>query len=200
MPEKLIIGLTGPTGAGKSSLRDIFEQLGCVYVDTDILARRVTEKGSSSLARIAKVFGSDILLPDGSLDRRKLASRAFSTKVSTAVLDLLTHPAIIDMSLKIIEDSDKSVAVIDAPLLFEAGMDSLCHAVIAVTADDDVRLHRIMERDGLDEKSAGQRMNAQHSSAWYEERSDHVIRNDSDFSSLEQNAKRIFLKLTEGKK
>ncbi len=180
-----VLGLTGGTGSGKSSLRPFFEQHGFVYIDTDLLARKVTDPKLPYLGSIVRVFGENEICKDGKLDRRALAKKAFSSSVSTAVLNLLTHPAIIEMSLDIIDScGENGKAVIDAPLLFEAGMDRICDKVLAVTAPAEVRIKRIMKRDGISEEEARLRTERQHDDLFYRENADYVLVNDSDIASL----------------
>lgn len=185
-----VLGLTGGTGSGKSSLRPIFEEYGYVYIDTDKLARKVTEPDSPYLSRIIRVFGEEDVCKDGILDRRALAKKAFSSKVSAAVLNLLTHPAIIEMSMDIINTcGEEGKAVVDAPLLFEAGMDRICHKVLAITAPAEKRIERIIARDGISEEEAWLRIERQHDDEFYKANSDFVIVNDSGIDELIDKAK-----------
>ncbi len=187
-----VLGLTGGTGSGKSSLRPIFEEYGYVYIDTDKLARKVTEPDSPYLSRIIRVFGEEDVCKDGMLDRRALAKKAFSSKVSAAVLNLLTHPAIIEMSMDIINTcGEEGKAVVDAPLLFEAGMDRICHKVLAITAPAEKRIERIIARDGISEEEARLRIERQHDDEFYKANSDFVIVNDSGIDELIDKAKRL---------
>ncbi len=187
-----VLGLTGGTGSGKSSLKTLLEELGYVYIDTDVLAKKVMDPNLPYLGRILNAFGEEDIYKDGILDRRALASKAFSSHISTAVLNLLTHPAIIEMSLVIIKTCGKNgKAVIDAPLLFEAGMDSICDAVLAVIAPAEIRIERIMKRDGISEEDARLRLQRQHDDEFYRENADYVLINDSDIASLESKAKKL---------
>lgn len=187
-----VLGLTGGTGSGKSSLNPLFKELGYVYIDTDMLARRVMDPDLPYLSRIIRVFGENGICKDGILDRRALAKKAFSSRVSTAVLNLMTHPAIIEMSLDIIDScGENGKAVIDAPLLFEAGMDRICDKVLAITAPADIRIERITKRDGISEEEARLRIERQHDEAFYRENADYVLINDTDIASLESKAKKL---------
>lgn len=187
-----VLGLTGGTGSGKSSLRPIFEKYGYVYIDTDKLARKVTDPDLPYLSRIIRVFGKNEVCKGEELDRHALAKKAFSSSVSTAVLNLLTHPAIIEMSLDIIKEcGENGKAVIDAPLLFEAGMDKLCNAVLAVIAPTEKRIERIKARDGISEEEAKLRIERQHDDSFFTENCDYVLVNDFDFAALEEKAKQL---------
>ncbi len=179
-----VIGLTGPTGAGKSVVADIFRENGALIIDTDRIAREIVEPQSTCLAALKSAFGKDILNPDGSLDRAALAKKAFASKESQQLLNSITHPAIIARSRDILSLSDAAVAVIDAPLLFESGMDTLCDVTVAVLAPKETRLSRIMKRDGIAEERALERINIQPDDEFYRSRATHTLINDGDTKAL----------------
>jgi L-threonylcarbamoyladenylate synthase len=165
-----VVGLTGPTGAGKTTVANAWRRLGVPIIDTDILARQVVEPGSPCLAQLAKAFTSAILNADGSLNRAELARRAFANEEGRAKLNAITHPAIMDLANNLLEeaaDNGHPAAVVDAPLLFEAGMDTICTHVVAVLSPAEQRLARIMARDNIDEDAARQRMSAQQADNFY---------------------------------
>ena len=173
----IVIGLTGPTGAGKSSVAKELAALGCAVVDCDRIARQVTDSCVPCLQSLAEEFGSDIL-QEGVLDRKLLAARAFASPEKTRKLNELTHPWILGETKAQIQaalDAGKPFVVVDAPLLFEAGVDVLCDEIVAVTVPFEKRLQRIMKRDHISEELARARMAAQHPESWYEERAGKVI-------------------------
>ena len=173
-----IIGLTGPTGSGKSTVSEIFREQGFEIINADELAREAVSKGGVCLKQLSLVFGSDIIDINGSLDRRLLARRAFSSKDNTAMLNEITHPHIFLLSLKRCReyiDSGRNKIVFDAPVLFESNSDLMCDSVISVIAPKAVRIERLKQRDGIDEKSIEERINAQHDDSYYIGRSDFVI-------------------------
>lgn len=180
-----VIGLTGPTGAGKSTVAAAFAKAGALIVDADRLAREVVEKGHPCLLALASHFGNDILNADGTLCRPALAAKAFACAEETQRLNDITHPFIIARSRDILQSSNAPLAVIDAPLLFESGMDGMCDQTVAVLAPDDTRLARIMERDGIDADKARQRMNAQPHEEFYRERATHILRNEGTLDAFE---------------
>jgi len=154
-----IIGVTGPSGAGKGLFCSYLAEWGCTVIDCDKIARTVTKRGSDCLAELAKAFGAEILTKDGRLNRRKLASIAFSDPKKTELLNQITHPPI----LKIIDDKikkAKSTVALDAPLLFEGGLDAVCDIVVVIEADEETRLDRIMARDRLTREAAVTRLKA----------------------------------------
>lgn len=178
--KRFIIGLTGQTGAGKSTVAKILEENGLFIINADSVAREVVEKGEPTLLKLANSFGDDILNSDGTLNRKLLASRAFSSRENTDLLNSITHPAITErIRLKIsqaFENGEKAV-VIDAPQLFESGENEMCNIIVTVAAPLEIRLHRIMNRDGVTEDEAALRINAQLSEEYYIKNSDIVIRN-----------------------
>ena len=176
------LGLTGPTWAGKSTVARLLEQNGIPLVDADAIARTVTEKGSPVLSALADTFGKDILFPDGSLDRRALAAVAFSSKENTERLNAVSHPAILVRIRRALADATGDAVVLDAPLLFETGLDALCDHTVAIVADEAVRLARITARDGISEEAAKKRMAVQPDTAFYAAHADILLYNNGDRS------------------
>ncbi len=171
----IILGLTGPTGAGKTTVTEIAEKMGVQVINCDLIARQAVIKGSEGLNSLTKVFGKDILLKDGSLNRKKLAEKAFSSKENTELLNKTLLPFI----CKIIENtinSDKVLLV--APTLFESGLNLKCNKTIAVLSDMKIRLSRITERDGIDIDSALLRINAGKSDEFYLKNADRCFYNN----------------------
>lgn len=186
---RTIIGLTGPTGAGKSSLHKTAQNLGFKVVDCDIIARKAVEKGTDGLMALVKVFGEDILNEDKTLNRKKLAEIAFSTKEKTEILNKTIFPFIIRLVEEEINSSSK--IILDAPTLFESGINEMCQKTVAVLADEKTRLTRIMERDGIDEKTAFIRMNAGKSDDFFKENADYILYNNGDLAELKLNFQTI---------
>lgn len=185
--KKIVIGMTGPTGSGKSTVGKLLCERGFKIVDADKVARRVTEKGSPTLSELCSAFGDDILLASGELDRAELAKRAFADKQSLEKLNSITHPAIIALirsEIASLQASGEEKIILDAPQLFEAGADTLCDYIISVLADMETRLGRIMARDNISREQALSRINAQKSDEFFVENSSLVIYNDSDTEAL----------------
>lgn len=198
MNKLLVIGLTGPTGAGKSELTTILREEQIPVVDTDRLAREVVEPGGACLAGLVAAFSPAILLPDGSLDRKALAARAFASSETAQQLSALTHPYIIARTKVILKElaaAGEPLAVVDAPLLFESGMDALCDHTIAVTAPAARRLARICGRDGITEEQARRRMAAQQSDAFYAEQADEVLPNDGTLADFQGRARALAVRM-----
>ena len=185
---KKIIGLTGPTGAGKSSACAICKELGIKHIDCDIIARKATEKGEEGLLAVVKAFGEDILNADGTLNRKALAEKAFKDADSTDLLNKTLLPIIHKMVLNEI-DCDR--VLLDAPTLFESGVNEICHKTVAVLADREIRLKRILSRDNITTEQALLRINAGKTDDFYKEKCDFVIYNNAD----EHTFKKDFLNL-----
>lgn len=180
----VIIGLTGQTGAGKSTVAGLLRGQGLAVLNADELSRAVMLPGSKVLTDLAGAFGADILLPDGSLDRPLLARRAFSSPEQTARLNAVTHPAIIHNMHAEIERAFRAGAkavVLDAPQLFESGENQICDFVVAVTAPEALRMERIIKRDQISEESARLRANAQKSETYYRKHADLLVRDFPPF-------------------
>lgn len=193
-----IIGLTGPTGAGKSTAAQFFEKNGFVIVDADKIARLALSAGSSCLTQVCGVFGNDILNGDGSLNRRKLAQRAFADKESTQMLNDITHPWIFLRVLRECRqniDNGKNRILFDAPVLFESFSDIMCDVVVSVVAPKEIRLERLVQRDGLSAEQIKKRMSAQHDNDFYISRSDFVIDGSLSFDEIGAAVSEIVQKL-----
>ncbi len=158
----LRIGLTGGIGAGKSALSATFAQCGAIIVDGDVIAREVVAPGTEGLVSLVEAFGSDILLPDGSLDRPALAAKAFADDDARKTLNGIVHPLVGKRRAEIIAAvGEDAVVVEDIPLLVESGMAPLFPLVVVVHADVEVRVRRLVEQRGMSEEDARARIAAQ---------------------------------------
>ncbi|MCM1523565.1 MAG: dephospho-CoA kinase [Ruminococcus sp.] len=200
MSEPLIIGLTGQSGAGKTTVSRIFAAEGFSVVNADEISRKVTEKGSPCLNRLAECFGGDILFPDGSLDRKKLGSMVFSDRAMLQRLDGIIYPYIneeIYLEIKRLAAEGARLILLDAPTLFEAGADKLCGVTVSVTAREDIRERRITERDNISSEEAKKRFRSQLSEEFFTAHSDHIITNDRSPQDLERSARETAEKIKE---
>lgn len=189
-----IIGLTGPTGAGKSNLTETAQNLGFKVIDCDKVARKAVEKGSQGLKALVKVFGADILLENGELDRKALARKAFSTPENTELLNKTLFPFITQLVEK---EFDCDLVLLDAPTLIESGLDSKCHKVIGIWADPEIRLERICQRDGLGLEDAKIRLNAGKDESFYKENTDILIYNNGEISEFRKEFEEILTEIKE---
>lgn len=190
----IILGITGPTGAGKTTVSKIIENMGIKVIDTDITAREIVEPGKPALSRLAEAFGDRILNPEGTLNRKTLARIAFSDKESLLTLNKITHFYIAEEVNKIIENYPGDIIGIDGAALIESGIAKTCTRVLSVLADNDIRKERIMARDSLSEADAELRMSSQKNNSFYIENSDYIVYNNGR-EGLEEEISKIISEL-----
>ncbi len=192
--QKFIVGLTGPTGSGKSTATKVAESLGYFCIDADKISRQVTEKGSPLLPILQKEFG-DILNNDGSLNRAALASVAFKNEDTVKKLNSIMLPHILSIIENIIKSSNCRFILLDAPTLFEAGANALCQKTVGVIADKQIRLDRIMSRDGITKDAAELRINAGKNDNFYAKNCTYILTNNSTADNFKTAAEELFTKL-----
>lgn len=193
-----ILGVTGTSGSGKSTFSKILDEREDIkVVDADKVARELSVPGTDYLQDIVNAFGENILLEDGNLNRRALAHIIYSDENERKRLNSITFPHIskeIYKRIKAFADPKIKYAVIDAPLLFEAGLDKVCDSVISLVATEDVQIKRICNRDGLDRKTAKARLSSQKPVSFYVQNSDIVIMNSED-TNLRKEAEKLLKEL-----
>lgn len=177
---KFVLGLTGVSGAGKSVAAQYFKKHGAFVIDADEISRDVTKKGGVAVPDIAKAFPGTV--KDGELDRKKLGNIVFADNEKLKILNRITHKYIMEIILKLKESHDGFI-VIDAPVLYEAGADLICDKVMVIDAPDDVKIKRIMKRDGIDEAYARRRIAARNAKELIK-KADITIVNGADEKSL----------------
>jgi len=187
-----IIGLCGRSGSGKSTVAGIYREMGCDIISADEVAREVMGVGSPCLAELADNYGKDIIKPDGSLDRRLLAGRAFAEKEKAVLLNSITHKYILQKINEKIKSSSAESIIIDAPLLFEAGLQDKCSAIIGVIAPDNECVSRAARRDGITEEEVRKRLNNQHGNDFLLTYCTHIINNSGTVAELTKNAENVF--------
>ena len=188
-----ITGLTGMSGAGKTTACGIFRNEGFCVIDCDIVARRVVDCGKPALAEIDRSFPEGVITPEGALDRRKLGSIVFSDREKLALLDRIIYPYItfyITAAIRELARIGGNMIMLDAPTLFESGADVLCDVIVSVTADRESCAERIMKRDGITREQAEQRLASQHDARFFRSRSDHCIENNGDTAGFEEQLKK----------
>lgn len=193
-----IIGLTGQSGAGKSTVSHYFSDRNIPIVNADLLVRELYESSSPCLKTISAVFGSDVINSDGLPDRPLLAQRAFSSKENTALLSSIVHPFVMSLFLvkvKSAVNDGKKLIIYDAPQLFESNSDIMCDFIISVVADKAKRVERICRRDGISQEAASLRLNAQLSEKFFRLNCDYTLENNSDLYALESQTEQLYNKI-----
>lgn len=188
----LMVALTGGIGSGKSTVAAMLAARGAVIIDADAIARQVVEPGRPALAALVERFGADILDPDGRLDRKALAAKAFATEEARRGLEAITHPAIGEEFLRqVAEAPDDGVVVHDVPLLAEVGAKLDYDEVIVVEAPREVRLRRLEQR-GVARADAEARMAAQATDEQRRAIATRVVDNSGDLASLERQVDELW--------
>ena len=195
-----VVGLTGQSGAGKSEAAGIFAEHGFRIIDADAAAREVMQKGGECLRETTEHFGEEFLLPDGELDRRRLAEKVFSDEKSLRELESITYPHInrkVELLIEKYRSEGAEYVLLDAPTLFEAGEEKLCDCICAVTADKNIRMERIILRDGISPESAEKRFSSQRDTEFFISRADHIIDNSGSHADLIKRTEEIIKRITE---
>ncbi|MER7394753.1 dephospho-CoA kinase [Streptomyces sp. NPDC000151] len=190
------VGLTGGIGAGKSEVSRLLASYGAVIVDADKIAREVVEPGTPGLAAVVEAFGTDVLTPDGTLDRPKLGALVFADPDRLKALNAIVHPLVGARSAELEAAAGQDAVVIhDVPLLTENGLAPLYDTVVVVDAAPETQLRRLVALRGMTEDEAKTRMSAQ---ATREQRlaiADLVIDNDGPLEALEPQVREIWERL-----
>ncbi len=192
-----VIGLAGGIGAGKSAVAAAFERLGCLVIDSDVRAKAALDRPDVR-DTLVSWWGPGILDPDGRVDRKRVASIIFSNAGERERLEALVHPIVRDDRAQMIRDAAAAgakAAIVDAPLLFEAGVDAECDAVVFVDAPREVRLERLQRTRGWDEAELARREAAQMSLDEKRSRSRFVVENRTDVGSLEARIARVLAEM-----
>ncbi|MDO4562618.1 MAG: dephospho-CoA kinase [Clostridia bacterium] len=189
--DKLILGVTGGSGSGKSQVCSLFSSMGAQIVDADAIAHSITDRDDVH-GELRVEFGSGIFNPDGTLNRRALGKIVFSDEKELHILNMITHYRIREAIETAVRESCSNFVVIDAALLVEAKLDTLCTFVIAVVSPRAMRLQRIMERDHIPYDDALARINSQKHDCEYAAQSDFVIINNGGVEELNRRVIEIF--------
>lgn len=182
-----IIGLTGGIGTGKSTVSAYLAQKGCKIIDADLISHQMTEAGSPCLAEIKAAFGEEVFLRDGNLDRKKVGRLVFADATKKKTLEQIITRRVIEKTLRILQDcraQQEDLVVLDAPLLFECGMQRYTDETWLVVCRTETRLRRIAARDGLAEEDIQKRIANQMSTEQKEKLADYIIDNSRDLAWL----------------
>lgn len=194
--KKTVAGLTGQSGAGKTTVSDAFRKNGFEIINCDLVAREVTNAGSECCKELAKLFPS-CFDENYALNRRKLGEIVFSDKNKLQMLNDTIYPFINKLIDEKINDAQSKFILLDAPTLFEAGADKLCSVIVSVVADYDIRLERITKRDGISTELAKKRFSSQHTVEFFKAHSDFVIENNGSVNDTYQKTCKVIEKIKE---
>ncbi len=190
----MVVGLTGQTGAGKSTVSKVFSENGFAVINADSVARKVVEKGTKCLAEIQDLFGSGIINEDETLNRRALAGIVFSDSRKLEMLNTIIYPYItreILQQIKAFSAKGEKLILLDAPTLFESRADDFCELVISVISEAELREKRIISRDNLTSEQARKRMNSQLDEEFFIKNSDYIITNNSTIETVYEISKEV---------
>jgi dephospho-CoA kinase len=190
----LLVGLTGGIGSGKSTVARLLERRGAFLIDADALAREAIARGTPGFERVVDAFGSDVLGPDGDLDRARLASLVFSDPAQKAVLESIVHPEVARRFGELVEErrSTAGVLVYVTPLLVELGLAPAFDVVVVVTASPHLRVSRVASERGLSPEDVRRRMATQASDEQRAEVANVLIDNDGTLAELERQVDRLW--------
>lgn len=178
----MILGITGGSGCGKTTLLKQVQALGGLVLDCDEIYHRLLREDEALLRAIGARFPDTV--SEGTLQRKKLGQQVFSDPQALEDLNRITHAAVKQEVLRLLEGNPK-LAAIDAIALFEGGLGELCDLTVAVTAPRENRVKRLMARDGIPREYAEKRLDAQHSDAWFRERCDYALENTGNLPDFQ---------------
>lgn len=193
----IVFGLTGGSGAGKSTASAMFGSRGITVLDADKIARDVTEKGSECLEEIKTAFSAEVINSDGTLNRRKLGKIVFNDGDKLKCLNAITHKYIRAELLSRLSAADCDIAAIDGAVIIGSEIEKLCKFMVSVIADREIRIERITARDGISRADAENRLNSQPDDDFYTEHSAYVITNNGNEAELKKQVDKIYSKILE---
>ena len=188
-----IIGITGASGAGKTTICTILKQkYNAHIIDADQIARNLSQKGNPYLKSILDYFGEDILTASGELQRKKLANIIYENEEQRTALNNITFKYVVEeIKQKIAELKNEKLVVIDAPLLYESNLDKICDYVIGVIASGESKIERICKRDSIQQEIAKKRLSIQMKDEEIRKKVDYIIENNKEVKNLEEEIARL---------
>ncbi len=198
-----IIGITGPTGAGKSLLSEYLRQNGIPVIDADKLYHTLLIPPSPCLDAIREAFGEGVFRADGTLDRTALSQIVFHDGEKLELLNKTVLGLVLERARQMLSEYEREgheIACVDAPTLIESGFSEECERVVSVLSAPAIRIERIMQRDGIDREAAVARVSAQREDGFYIEHSDIVMKNNGDTESFFEDCRALLSKLNRKEK
>lgn len=189
----IVFGLTGSYGSGKSTVAAVFREMGVRVIDADQLAREVIEPGTEAYQEIVQAFGSEVVLPDGSLNREAIGRLVFEDRKKREKLESIIHPRVREAERQQVTaaaEAGDELVVLDVPLLFETGLDNECDLTCVVIVDEDQRMARLADR-GVSTEEVRRRLEAQMPQEEKMSRADFIINNTGTLEQTRRQAVRI---------
>jgi dephospho-CoA kinase len=193
--KKIVIGLTGSLGSGKTTAARMFKAAGAELIDADKLSRGLLKKGTPVFRKVANCFGKTILAADGALDRGKLGKVVFRRSGELVKLNRIVHPAVIRLIKKRIRRSSARLIVLDAPLLLEAGLKGIVDKVAVVRAGLNQQVKRVKEKTGLSRREILRRIRTQMPFRQKARLADFIIDNSAGIMQTRRQVQQIWRKL-----
>jgi len=191
-----VIGLTGNIGSGKSSVSRLLQERGCKMINADDVGRIVVEPGQSGNIAIRENFGAEFFDENGNLLRKKLGAHVFADPARVELLDSILHPTIDNYMYKMIDDyyaeDPECVIILEAAIIFETGFQDVLDEIWVVAADDEIRVQRVMARDGISEAAVRDRIANQLPQADKIAQADRVVWNNGDLAELKENVNTVW--------
>ncbi len=187
----IVIGLCGGSGAGKTTASEAMRQMGAAIIDTDKVYRDLCVAGTECIKELSAAFGDDILTASGELCRPKLADIVFGNEQALLTLNSITHKYIREETVRLLDEYRTGgyiATVVDAPLLFESGFDSLCDTTVGVVTEAETRIERIIKRDGITRNKAEKRIKSQLSDEILRHRCEYILENNGETDELYKSA------------
>lgn len=194
--KKLLIGLTGPSGTGKTTALKKAQELGFLCIDCDKVAKSETENNPLCKQAIKESFGEEVF-KNGILDRKLLAKLAFSTKEKTELLNQTVLPFVVAEILKIVNSSDSENIILDAPTLFQSGLNEICNFTVCLMCDREIRLARIINRDNITKEAAESRINAAEDDEFFIKNCNFTVYNNNDEKTFLNEFSELLVKIKE---
>lgn len=189
----MIIGITGNSGSGKSEISKILsKKINAKIIDADEIVKKIAEPGSEYYKKQVKLFGKEILI-DNKLNRKKIAEIIYNNTEKREALDKLTYKYVVDAIKKEVHLEKEKNIIIDAPLLFESGLNNICNFTIGIIAKQELKLQRICDRDNIDKSTAEARIRIQKDDEFYKKNADCIMENNGKLNEV--NLEEICIKI-----
>jgi dephospho-CoA kinase len=195
----IVLGLTGGISTGKTTVAKLFADKGCKVIDCDVVAKSIVDIGEKQWAEVISVFGKEMLLEDGTLNRGYLGQVVFRDAEKLKLLDSMLHPVVSDIVIDEIEKekNNPGILVVDAALLIEASLQRHCDAICVTTVEYGLQIERLMRRNNLTREQAEKRAGIQNKLSFSRRYADYVIYNDGSAESLAGMVEAIILDIGE---